>query len=343
MPDHATLQVLYIIKVYLIYDLYQTKLVAEQPMLNFKCPRCGKKFSTNPEAAGRRTKCPKCSNPFRIPLPLDVPDSDIAIPLTEESEQQVSQENESPTADAPNSSASKPTLSLIKIGWGPAIVIFLGVTTTLGGIFGTEIEDRIDTLVVTRGWLRAAVEKKPEIEFIPVFGKRKMTGKDRAGFIIMGLLSFVGGVIWAVKRRPGVLKRLESQFLFDSAGWMPALNLHQAFLANKITAKEKYNNYRLRLHGTITKIDVKAIELDNVLHCQGSILDFPESRLVSFQKIPMSIREAPLISRILPSSILGFSKDLLLSLNIGEIVYVSGTCKVLTDRITIKGCIVEKE
>lgn len=312
-------------------------------MLNFKCPRCGKNFSTNPEAAGRRTKCPKCSNPFRIPLPIDVPDFDIAIPLTEESEQQVSQENESPKADATNSSVSKPTLSLIKIGWGPAIVILLGVVITLQGIFGTEIDGRIDTLIVTRGWLRAAVEKKPEIEFIPVYGKRKMTGDDRAPLIIIGLLGFVGGVIWAVKRRPGVLKRLESQFLFDSAGWMPALNLQQAFLANKITAKEKYNNFRLRIHGTITKINVKAIELDNVLHCQGSILDFPESRLVSFQKIPMSIREAPLISRILPSSILGFSTDLLLSLSVGEIVYVSGTCKVLTDRITIKGCTVEKE
>ena len=312
-------------------------------MLNFKCPRCGKNFSTNPEAAGRRTKCPKCSNPFRIPLPIDVPDFDIAIPLTEESEQQVSQENESPKADATNSSVSKPSLSLIKIGWGPAIVILLGVVITLQGIFGTEIDGRIDTLIVTRGWLRAAVEKKPEIEFIPVYGKRKMTGDDRAPLIIIGLLGFVGGVIWAVKRRPGVLKRLESQFLFDSAGWMPALNLQQAFLANKITAKEKYNNFRLRIHGTITKINVKAIELDNVLHCQGSILDFPESRLVSFQKIPMSIREAPLISRILPSSILGFSTDLLLSLSVGEIVYVSGTCKVLTDRITIKGCTVEKE
>lgn len=312
-------------------------------MLDFNCPHCGKNFSTKEESAGRRTKCPKCSNPFRIPLPIDISDSDIATPLTEESEQQISQENESPKADATNSSVSKPTLSLIKIGWGPAIVILLGVAATLRSIFGTEIEDRIDTLVVTRGWLRAAVEKKPEIEYIPVYGKRKMTGEERTGFLSVGLCCLVGGGIWAVKRRPGVLKRLESQFFFDSAGWMPALNLQQAFLANKITAKEKYNNFRLRLYGTITKIDVKAIELDNVLQCQGSILDFPESRLVSFQKIPMSIREAPLISRILPSSILGFPKDLLLSLNIGEIVYVSGTCKVLTDRIIIKGCTVEKE
>lgn len=312
-------------------------------MLNFKCPRCGKNFSTNPGAAGRRTKCPKCSNPFRIPLPNDVPTTDIAKPLNKKSEQQVNQENESPTADTPNSSMSKPTLSLMKIGWGPGIVIFFGIVTTLGGIFGTEIDDRIDTLVVKRGWLRAAVEKKPEIEFIPVYGKREMTGKDRAGLISVGLCFLVGGGVWAVKRRPGVLKRLESQFFFDSAGWMPALNLQQAFLANQITAKEKYNNFRLRLHGTITKIDVKAIELDNVLQCQGSNLDFPEARLVSFQKIPMSIREAPIISRILPSSILGFSKDLLLSLSVGEVVYVSGTCKVLTDRIIIKGCTVEKE
>lgn len=68
-------------------------------MLNFKCPRCGKKFSTNPEAAGRRTRCPKCSNPFRIPLPIDVPVSDIPIPLIEASEKKAGQENESSSMD----------------------------------------------------------------------------------------------------------------------------------------------------------------------------------------------------------------------------------------------------
>ena len=85
--------------VYFIYDLYRTKVLAEKPMLNFKCPRCGKKFSTNPEAAGRRTRCPKCSNPFRIPLPIDVPVSDIPIPLIEASEKKASQENESSSMD----------------------------------------------------------------------------------------------------------------------------------------------------------------------------------------------------------------------------------------------------
>ena len=68
-------------------------------MLNFKCPRCGKKFSTKPEAAGRRTRCPKCSNPFRIPLPIDVPVSDIPIPLIEASEKKAGQENESSSMD----------------------------------------------------------------------------------------------------------------------------------------------------------------------------------------------------------------------------------------------------
>lgn len=70
-------------------------------MLNFKCPRCGKKFSTKPEAAGRRTRCPKCSNPFRIPLPIDVPVSDIPIPLIEASEKKAGQENESSSMDNP--------------------------------------------------------------------------------------------------------------------------------------------------------------------------------------------------------------------------------------------------
>lgn len=68
-------------------------------MLDFKCPHCGKNLSTKEESAGRRTKCPKCSNPFRIPLPVDVPHSDIAV--AEASKQQANQENQSPAMDDP--------------------------------------------------------------------------------------------------------------------------------------------------------------------------------------------------------------------------------------------------
>lgn len=60
-------------------------------MLDFNCPHCGKNLSSKEESAGRRTKCPKCSNSFRIPLPIDVPDSGIAIPLTKAYKEQVNQ------------------------------------------------------------------------------------------------------------------------------------------------------------------------------------------------------------------------------------------------------------
>lgn len=40
---------------------------SEPDRLRFQCPRCGKKFKTDPRAAGRPTTCSKCGERFTIP------------------------------------------------------------------------------------------------------------------------------------------------------------------------------------------------------------------------------------------------------------------------------------
>jgi DNA-directed RNA polymerase subunit RPC12/RpoP len=39
-------------------------------MIRFNCPHCGKKLETENKAAGRKTKCPKCSGKMSVPRPF---------------------------------------------------------------------------------------------------------------------------------------------------------------------------------------------------------------------------------------------------------------------------------
>lgn len=54
-------------------------------MITFSCPGCGKSLSVKDEFAGRRTKCPKCSNPLDVPssprAAARSPKSAAAIPV----------------------------------------------------------------------------------------------------------------------------------------------------------------------------------------------------------------------------------------------------------------------
>ncbi|MFA6173606.1 MAG: hypothetical protein WC701_07935 [Kiritimatiellales bacterium] len=197
-----------------------------------------------------------------------------------------------------------------KIGWGSVIVLFLGICSMIMGVVGFEVKKQVDTAIITRGWLRAAIEKKPQVEYEPVYKTCEADVGDRVSQFIFGVCVTLGGLVWAGKRLGAAQIKLQFQEEIDSAGWMPAVSLHQAFLANEVAAKVKYKGCQVRVYGIVTKIDPMGIELDSCVYCQGPVSGFP--------------------------------RDVLMKLNTGAIVHVSGTCKVRFSRVSLHGCLIQE-
>jgi len=79
-----------------------------------------------------------------------------------------------------------------KFGW---VLIVFGVGGICMGIFGFETDKPTDDVtIVTRGWLRAAIEKKPEMEVIRHSERVDANASDRSIQAIYGVGFLIGGL-----------------------------------------------------------------------------------------------------------------------------------------------------
>lgn len=79
-------------------------------------------------------------------------------------------------------------------------LLLIGAICVLMGIAGYSTLTATGTgTIITRGWLRAAIEKKPEFEFIPDYREMPATVLERIGTIVWGVC-FLGAGIWWYRR-----------------------------------------------------------------------------------------------------------------------------------------------
>lgn len=325
-------------------------------MLNFSCPKCFKQYSANVLAAGKRTKCPMCGHAFRIPqvnissdfTSENINDINFEVTANDSSFEKHTphnfnqMDNELTTKSINNgliltlivklfgleinkdkgfdyklilSNLSKKNLKHIRI-W-PTIIVLIGC---FGIANSFRANDRKITvakdIIITRGWLRAALEKKPETEIVTNYVEVKVTDPEiikklQNEEMIFGIIFIIIGFCWAIRNINIYSKREEVQKIFDSSGWMPATKLNNDFKENKFLAKGKYNNYKLNIYGAISKINETSIQLESFLLCKPPLFCF--------------------------------KKNIFELLKNGNIVYVKGICKEQFNQIYLTSCTFEIE
>lgn len=136
---------------------------------------------------------------------------------------------------------------------------------------------------------------------------------DPGGQLMASVFSIaIGGglTLWSIS--VAKKRKMQSAHLAET-GSIPAMQLEVDFRNNEIAAKAKYKGCRVNIYGTITKIDARGVELDSWVRCQGS--GFGST---------------------------GFSQGVLMTLNTGDLVYVSGICKGKFVRVSVKDCTIQK-
>jgi hypothetical protein len=139
-------------------------------MALIKCPECGKEVSSS------AATCPQCGHPI---TPTFATEFSKAL-------------------------ARPPVKKSFGFVGCLGIVLIIGGLSGIGtSIFGGMTWEQTGEKVTTRGWLRAAIEKKPELEIAPVHTQRPTTDGERVGGAIFGVFAItLGG--WLVKKRlPG--------------------------------------------------------------------------------------------------------------------------------------------
>ena len=151
-----------------------------------KCPECSKEVSSQAVA------CPHCG----FPLANASKDSaQVELPKVEALPKS--------TAASP---PQKPTPGCGCGGCLSVMLLILGVGSIIMGVFGfTKQKPTGQDTVITRGWLRAAIEKKPEFEIKKNFAEGPADSDERWGQAIFGIVC-AGGGLWILRASYGTPK-----------------------------------------------------------------------------------------------------------------------------------------
>ena len=151
------------------------------------------------------TKCPECSKEISSQA-VSCPHCGFPLGTTPKESAQIEQPNtEAMPKSTPASPSPKPTPGSGCRGCLSVILLIFGITCIGAGIFGYTVQKETGkATVITRGWLRAAIEKKPEFEVKKHYADAPADSDHRAIHTIFGI-ACVGGGLWILRKKFRVL------------------------------------------------------------------------------------------------------------------------------------------